>query len=1008
MLHLIPLLLLNLSPDKTNNLNSGFAKNNMHPTKEQAYQKIALLIERFQEHVEAYKRGSYNEHQTRVDYINPFFKALGWDMDNEQGYAEAYREVIHEDKIKVGSATKAPDYGFTLFGQRKFFVDAKKPGINIKSDIAPAYQVRRYGWSAKVPISVVTDFEEFSIYDCTKKPKPNEKASVARIRYLTYDKYLEEFDFLWDVFAKENLPKGRFDKYVASDTKKKGTATVDDEFLKSIEQWRTYLATTIALRNKSLDEDEINYAVQKTIDRIIFLRMCEDRGVEPYGNLKKAAESGDIYSNLFQLYRVADDKYNSGLFNFKEDVITPSLVIDNKVLKNIVKELYYPHCEYEFSVMPADILGSVYERFLGKTIRLTKGHSAKVEEKPEVRKAGGVYYTPKYIVDYIVEHTVGKLVEGKTPKQVEQIRICDPACGSGSFLIGAYQYLLNWHLKYYIEIQPKKKKDSPLTPDGNLTTAEKKRILLNNIYGVDIDTQAVEVTKLNLLLKALEGETQASINQQMQLFHERVLPNLNDNIKCGNSLIGSDFYDDQLELFPGQMKKINAFDWEEGFPEVFAKGGFDVVIGNPPYVRQELLGDQKDYFKAHYKVYHGVADLYTYFFEKGIELLNKDGLFGIIVANKWMRTNYGYPLRRWFKERTLYRIIDFGDLPVFQNVTTYPCIVIAGRSSVFNEPIKVTETDTLQFTDLEQYVTNHEKNVSKENLKDEGWQMLSDEEVMLLNKLYKNATPLDEYVMGKIYRGVLTGLNEAFIIDEGTKERLINEDAKSAEIIKPFLAGRDIKRYQSPHSDKYLILFPRGFTNKHCVGRQPRKWLKETYPAIANHLEPFEIKAQKRWDKGDYWWELRACDYYDEFEKPKIIYPNILKRPEFTFDKKAWYTNQKCFIISLEDKHLLGILNSRLMHYWFSTNLPKLRGGFFEPSYVIFKHFPVSKNSKDQIIDLVSSLLDLNAQLQSTKLETQRQQLQRAIAHAEKKIDELVYELYGLTEEEIDIVEKAT
>ncbi len=229
----------------------------MNVTKEQAYKKIAGLVERFSEHVEEYKRNNYNEQQTRVDYINPFFKALGWDMDNEQGYAEAYREVIHEDKVKVGRSTKAPDYGFTLYGQRKFFVDAKKPSINIKTDIHPAYQVRRYGWSAKVPISIVTDFEEFSIYDCTKKPKPTDKASVSRIKYLTYDHYLEEFDFLWDVFAKENLPKGRFDKYVKSDTRRKGTATVDDEFLKSIEEWRTYLATTIALRNKSLNEEEI-------------------------------------------------------------------------------------------------------------------------------------------------------------------------------------------------------------------------------------------------------------------------------------------------------------------------------------------------------------------------------------------------------------------------------------------------------------------------------------------------------------------------------------------------------------------------------------------------------------------------------------------------------------------------------------------------------------------------------------------------------------------------------
>ena len=309
-------------------------------TKEKAYEKISKLVDRFGEHVEEYKRNNYNEHQTRVDYINPFFKALGWDMDNEQGYAEAYREVIHEDKIKVGTSTKAPDYGFTLFGQRKFFVDAKKPAIDVKSDIHPAYQVRRYGWSAKVPISIVTDFEEFSIYDCSTKPKLKDKASVSRVKYLTYDNYLQEFDFLWEVFAKENLPKGRFDKYVASNTKKKGTATVDDVFLKSIEEWRQHLATNIAIRNKSLNEDELNYSVQKIIDRIIFLRMCEDRGVEPYGELHATLKQKDIYSDLQKLFSTADDKYNSGLFDFKEDKVTRSLQVDNKVLKTIISELY--------------------------------------------------------------------------------------------------------------------------------------------------------------------------------------------------------------------------------------------------------------------------------------------------------------------------------------------------------------------------------------------------------------------------------------------------------------------------------------------------------------------------------------------------------------------------------------------------------------------------------------------------------------------------------------------
>jgi len=975
-------------------------------TKEEAYKTIAKLVDRFHEHVEEYKRNNYNEHQTRVDFINPFFKALGWDMDNEQGHAETYREVIHEDKIKVGGSTKAPDYGFTLYGQRKFFVDAKKPAINIKSDIHPAYQVRRYGWSAKVPISIVTDFEEFSIYDCTKKPKLTDKASVSRIKYITYDQYLDEFDFFWDIFAKENLPKGRFDKYVQSDTKKKGTATVDDEFLKSIEEWRRYLATTIALRNKAISEDELNYAVQKIIDRIIFLRMCEDRGVEQYGELKKAAEKGDIYQNLFALYRTADDKYNSGLFDFKEDKITPTLMVDNKVMKNIIKELYYPNCEYEFSVMPSDILGSVYEQFLGKTIRLTAAHHAKIEEKPEVRKAGGVYYTPKYIVDYIVANTVSKLIEGKTPKQVEKIKICDPACGSGSFLIGAYQYLLDWHLKYYTDNPPKKKKDNPLTPDGNLTTAEKKRILLNNIFGVDIDTQAVEVSKLNLLLKALEGETQASISQQMSLFHERVLPNLSNNIKCGNSLIAPDFYDDQFDLFPEQMKKINAFDWHQGFPEVFEQGGFDAVIGNPPYVRQELISEGNSYFVSHYKTYHGSADLYQYFIEKGISLLNRKGYFSYIVANKWMRANYGAPLRNWLKAQRILEITDFGDLPVFKQATTYPCIINVQKGSVKGDySFDSTQMRTLDFPELQGYVEENKYQVNTGSLDAKGWNLAREDEIRLVEKLNSDSILLGEYAKRKIYRGVLTGLNEAFVIDKVTKDRLIKESAKSAEVLRPFLGGRDIKRYHPPNSDNYLIFFPKGYTNDHYTGKNPWDWIKKTYPAIAKQLKPYEDKAKKRWDKGDYWWELRACDYYDEFDKPKIIYQVFQIKPCFTFDKIGCFSNNSIWIIPTEDKKLIAILNSKLGWFLISTYCTKIQNGY----QLIFKYLekvPIAQNEDPQIVKHVDTLLKLNQQLQTTKLETTSQQIQRTIDHTERKIDELVYELYSLTLEEIKIVER--
>jgi type I restriction-modification system DNA methylase subunit len=1019
-------------------------------SKEEAYIKIQDLVIRFEEQFESYKESGYNETLTRRDFIDPFFKALGWDVDNSEGYAEAYREVIHEDRVKVGQATKAPDYSFRLSGGKKlFFVEAKKPSVSIKDDISVSYQIRRYGWNAKLAISVITDFEEFAVYDCTKKPNPTDKTGIARIKYINYKDYIKEFDYLWNIFSKEQVLKGSFDRYIVSDTVKKGTSTVDKEFLASLDSWRTYLATSISLKNRELDEDEINYAVQLIIDRLIFLRIAEDRRVEQYGLLKTAVnQKGDAWQNLFYNFRKADEKYNSGLFDFKKDTISESLHVDNKVIKIIVNEMYYPS-PYDFSQIPVEILGSVYEQFLGKQIKIDKAHRAKIEEKPEVRKAGGVYYTPQYIVDYIVKNTVGKLVDGKTPKQVSDIKICDPACGSGSFLLGAYQYLLDFHKNFYTDNGTKVgKKDSPVTPQGNLTATEKKRILLNNIFGVDIDVNAVEVTKLSLLIKCMEGETVATIEQQQKLWHERILPSLDNNIKCGNSLVDTDFYDGQLELGD---RKIKPFNWQKAFPEVFKikpptetdvfrtqfkkanlvydegkelatkylditkepamkygeDSGFDIVIGNPPYVRQELLGIQKRYFENKYRVYHGMADLYSFFIERSFQLLNNGGLYGVIVANKWMRASYGEPLREYLMKQTLDQIIDFGDLPVFASAKTYPCILIARKEKKMTNAVEVTRVNTLDFGQLSDYIKSKKRLIDQKSLHLEGWNLSGEIENQLLDKIKNAGIPLGKYVQNKIFYGIKTGLNEAFVIDEETKNQLIAEDSRYAKIIKPFLAGRDIKRYQKPANKKYIILIEKGFTNKNGLNpKNPWKWLNENYPAIAAYLITFEDKAKKRFDKGDFWWELRACDYYTEFEKPKIMLPDIALNMQATFDNTGFYCVNTAYIIPVNDKNLLGILNSKLVQYYYSSISNSIRGGYLRFIRQYLEQIPISNGIQNKTLEShVEQLIKLLEELKTAKLPDKIEQLQTRIEYTDKKINQLVYQLYDLTEEEISIIE---
>ncbi len=1018
--------------------------------------KIRRLVEVFERNLPAYKSSGYKEANVRAEFIDPFFEALGWDVRNRQGWAEAYKDVITEDAIKVGGATKAPDYCFRIGGTRKFFVEAKKPSIDIKGDVSPAYQLRRYAWSAKLPLSILTDFEEFAVYDCRLRPRLKDKAGKARVMYFTYPDYLDKWEEIAGVFSRQAVLEGYFDKYVESKGKRT-TQEVDAEFLKEIEEWRTHLAHNIALRNPKLGIREINFVVQRTIDRIIFLRICEDRGSEIYGQLQTLLNGKNVYQRLQKIYRQADEKYNSGLFHFRPekgmvtppDELTPGIKIDDKTLKDILKRLYYPESPYEFSVLGVDILGNIYEQFLGKVITLTKGHHARIEDKPEVRKAGGVYYTPTYIVDYIVENTVGKLCEGKTPKQIAKLKVLDPACGSGSFLIGVYSRLLDYHRDWYVnnllpevghagyiakatlkKYVPDKKPEMPVYQGKGgqwlLTTREKKRILLNNIYGVDIDDQAVEVTKLSLLLKVLENENQDTLERQMQLWRERALPDLGNNIKCGNSLIGPDFYETEPDTArrggppcpPASAKaeersRINAFDWNAEFPEIMKKGGFDAVIGNPPYIRMEEFKELKQYLKKHYRSHAERTDIYIYFIEKEHDLIRPQGCFGMIVSNKFIRAKYGEPLRKHLKSvATVERIVDLAGLPVFPGATVRTVVLITQKSlRKTKQPLVVyspppakedllhaqTSTRTLaEITDPIAY------RVPADKLNASGWQLLRSEYADLMDRLLKAGKSLKQVTDGKICMGIKSVLTEAFVINTDERNAITKKNPEAEQIIHPFLQGRQIRCYEIAPSNEYLIY------TYHGIDMTP-------YPAVIEHLRPFRKRLENRATKQE-WYELQQPQfaYLEYLEQPKIVFPDIAVGCRFALDTAGHFGANTVYFIPIPSLPLLGLLNSRLAFFFFKQTCAALEGP--GESYLRFfgqylENFPVCLPSESdphnqRLAEYVERILELNNKLTKAKTPIEKTQLERQIKVTDTQINRLVYELYGLTEKEIGIVEE--
>ena len=984
---------------------------------------VKLLIDTFGNNLDFYKSDQYNEFQLRQEFLDPFFKALGWDMDNEAGLAPQYRDVIHEASIKIGGSTKAPDYAFSIHGQYKFFLEAKKPGVNVRNDTYPSYQLRRYSWSAKLPISILTDFEEFAIYDCRKRPKRGEKASTSRIGYFKHIDYIEKWDELCATFSKEAILKGSFDKYTVDAKRHRGTETVDDAFLEEIETWRNLLAQNFALRNPTLSVRDLNFAVQKTIDRLIFLRICEDRGTEDYKRLSTLLNGGRIYPRLMDQFMQADVRYNSGLFHFSEekgrgvpDNITPKLELDDKVLKEIISNLYYPESPYEFSVLPADILGQVYEQFLGKTIHLTTGHQAKIEEKPEVRKAGGVYYTPRYIVDYIVKNTLGRLVDGRDPEKPKpiavskatEIKVLDPACGSGSFLICAYQYLLDWHLRQYTtELETNepvegkiKRHSSGKTPkiyqspggEWKLTTDERKRILLNNIFGVDIDLQAVEVTKLSLLLKVIEGESQQIRQRDWIRERQRILPDLENNIKCGNSLIGHDFYDNEqiLLLDEETQYRINVFDWNQGFPEIMQHGGFNCVIGNPPYVDLKGFPEQElAYIFKSYECANNRVNLFATFMERSFSLLQKsDGYFSMIVPTAILaQTSYTTLREKVLDEATLIDLARLpnesfgsaaGEVKVDTVIVTWssphktkvPTNLIAYRG--YERIYSITPTTAHVHGELSM------NNVAK--APDYVWPInTTDFHNVILEKLEKKGIPLvslAEFCLGLTPYDKYKGHTEKQI-----KEKAFHANLQKDSTYKKLLKGNDVRRYQVSWNGESWISYgdwlgapreERFFTEKRIIVKQIidwsslRIWAALTSDALYNTQNAF----------------------------------NLLRNDE----------------TSLE--YILGLLNSKLINFYHQKRfLDEFKMRFQKILIRDCKRFPIRPidfNNPDDVVNhdsmvaLVERILELNRKKEDENNSETLRFIETQIAATDRQIDRLVYDLYELTPEGIELVEQGT
>ena len=1023
-------------------------------------------------------------------FLNPAIQENIRASKEEQFQEGFLRELF----VKVFGYTLNPTPNFNLITEQKNETDAKKADGAILRDgkvigvielkdhkTTDLSQVERQAFGYKsqhkdTKYVVISNFEKLRFYIDN---------AVEHIEWNLFTLTEEQFRLLYFCLAWANIQVDSPIKAKAESVSNEDEIT--QQLYKDYSAFKREIFADILTHNtdENTPKEQILLLFKKTqklLDRLLFIFFAEDSGLLPpnsmveilnqWEKLIEMDEYRPLYDRIkkyfgymntgFQGKKYEIFAYNGGLF--KPDEILDNLTISDDLLARFTRKL----ADYDYCTdVDVNILGHIFENSLNEIEEVTAQINA--GEKPSVskRKRDGVFYTPQYITKYIVENTVGKLcAEKKASMGIDEqeyfadknrqtatkkrlldqlsayrewllgITICDPACGSGAFLNAALQFLMAEH-KLIDEMEAK------LTGSTIEFPGVENSILENNLYGVDINEESVEIARLALWLRTAKPH--------------RKLSSLNNNIKCGNSLISDP-----------EIAGDKAFNWQEEFPQVFEKGGFDVVIGNPPYVHLENINETSTALAqtGEFKTYNKRGDLYCIFVEKGFKIAKEHAYVSYIMPNKWMQAGYGKELREFMLSRNLKRIIDFGDLQIFEGATTYPCIFI-GKNDSEASTMKVSVLKQDKVTDFNLMISETEEIFALSEFTSGTWVISSKKEKEFLELLSQKHKSLSSIVEG-VYRGVLSGLSEAFLISEEVYQQIISADAKAILVIKPFLQGRDISAYTNAQAKSYLILFEKGFTSAKYGSDidEPTAWsyIKRDFPSIAQWLEPFAEKGRKRTDKGEYWWELRACDYYEQFEVPKIIYQVFQIKPCFLLDESGLYCNNSVWFIPTNNKALLAILNSR-MGWWLITKYcSQIQGGY----QLIWKYFgniliPVIEGElAEQLSILANQMISLNKDLQAKRArfirrlqdnmpdikikgtletfdtldfagfvselkkqkiklslvqqdeweeyfnqyKTDCEELKSSIATTDAEINNRVYALYGLTDDEIQLIEQ--
>lgn len=974
---------------------------------------IQNLISRFESEKARFSTSTYNEAQLRTDFLDPLFKLLGWDITNEQGKATNEREVLVEEGLRgaFDENTKKPDYTFRLFAERKFFVEAKKPFVKIETDSESAKQVRRYGFTAKLKISILTNFEFLAIYDCSQVVEESDSYKKGRLKLYHYTEFEEKFEEIKSLIGREVIYSGEFDVEWENIENQIQKFNIDDLFLKQINEWRILLGNEIFTTNPNLDEFQLNDIVQSYINSIVFLRVCEDRNIEIYKTLLTLAENRD-FSALIQAFRNADAKYNAGLFSrpLSEEIISN----ESTAFWQIISQLYFPESSYSFAVLSSDVLGHIYEIFLGEQLKL-ENNEVVLRKKPEIEDRD-IVTTPTFIVRDILSETVQIYCLDKSDEEILNSKFADIACGSGAFLLETFQLLQDILIDFYA-INDTSKIIQIGINNFKLKFEVKKQILLQCIYGVDKDFNAVEACKFGLLLKLLENEDGQNIPVP-------ALPSLNNNIQYGNSLISP------IQTNVDNRELINPFE--------FGEGKFDVIVGNPPYLSTEHIKKftpveypiYKEFYNSAYKQF----DKYFLFIERAINLLNPNGFLGFIIPSKFSKLGAGKELRKLLSDaKNIDKIVSFGANQIFKDKSTYTCLLILNKSP--KEAFNYYEVQNLNNWKTKNFEIEYSE-IEFSNFDENTWELLPSNLKPAFTSIKNKSEELGNLIGQKnIYNGIQTSNNEIYvqtILREDDNFYHFNLNGIEWKIEKDLTRPYFETNFGNANLNTYRLLMPNSFVIYPYLNQGGSivfvdiNTLQTNYPEAfrffqhhKNDLENRSIRPLPQTENEWYRYGRHQC--LDKCDVPEKIVVGVLSQ-----GNKYAIDNQRTFISSggtagycmitlpvnfpYSIYYIQALLNSKYGEWFASIYGEIFRGGYIARGTKVLKKLPIrkidfgnedDKNLHDTISEKQQNLISLQTRIDNNHSNDRIVvPLQRQFAEIKNELEILLKNLFNLGEDE--------